>query len=129
MRLTALLRSCGAFEAFRTADRSLLRAPRVLEFLLLDRACPRAVLFCLEPVPALARHDRGDADRPERAIGRLTSELSFAELAELLGGRLAPLLGRVLAGIDDAGREIASSFFSTRVLVPGAYAQAQQQQQ
>jgi uncharacterized alpha-E superfamily protein len=129
VRLTALLRSCGAFEAFRTAERSLLRAPRVLEYLLLDRSCPRSVLFCLDACLRSLGAIAGASDRPERTIGRVTSELAFVELSELHGRRLAPLLDRVLAGIDGAGREIAATFFSTRVLVPGAYAQAQQQQQ
>jgi uncharacterized alpha-E superfamily protein len=129
VRLTALLKACGAFEAFRQAESSVLRVERVLEYLLLDRAGPRTVLFCLDACLRSLEKIAGTSDRPERAIGRLTSELSFLELSDLHGVQLAPLLERVLRGVADAGDEIASTFFTTRVLVPGAYAQAQQQQQ
>jgi uncharacterized alpha-E superfamily protein len=126
--LTALLKLCGAFEAFRKAESSWLRASRVLEYLLLDRACPRTVLFCLENCRR-SLEAIGGADRPVRALGRLTSELVFLELSELQGDRLRHLLERVLSGIEAAGEEIASTFFTTLAFVPGAYAQAQQQQQ
>jgi uncharacterized alpha-E superfamily protein len=106
-----------------------MRATRVLEYLLLDRDCPRTVLFCLDACLRSLEKIAGTSDRPERAIGRLTSELSFVEISELHGAQLDALLDRVLRGIANAGDEIASTFFTTRVLVPGAYAQAQQQQQ
>ncbi len=128
-RLSALLKTCGAFEAFRKAESSALRAPRILEYLLLDRACPRTVLFCLDACRHSVRQISGSSDRPERALGRLTSELSFLEPANLHGPQLTPLLGRLLDGIGEAGSAIAESYFTTLALVPGAYAQAQQQQQ
>ncbi len=129
VRLTALLKACGAFEAFRKAESSVTRAPRVLEYLLLDRRCPRTVLFCLEECRGSLERIAGSSDRPERTIGRLASELSFLEIAELHSEQLGPRLNRLIEGIAAAGAEIASTYFATRVLVPGAYAQAQQQQQ
>jgi uncharacterized alpha-E superfamily protein len=127
-RLTSLLKSCGAFEAYRKTDRSVLRAQRILEYLLLDRSSPRTVLFCLDACLGSLERIAGTSDRPQRAIGRLTSELSFLDAAELRGEDLGRLLERLLEGIASAGDEIATTFFTTRVLVPGAYAHAQQQQ-
>ena len=100
----------------------------MLEYLLLDRACPRTVLFCLEGCRR-SLEAIGGGGSPERAIGRLTSELVFLEFTELEGERLNHLLERVLQGIASTGEEIASTFFKTHAFVPGAYAQAQQQQQ
>jgi uncharacterized alpha-E superfamily protein len=128
VRLTSLLKACGAFEAFRKAERSVMRAPRVLEYLLLDRLCPRTVLFCLEECRQSLERIAGSSDRPERAIGRLASELSFLEMADLHDEQLGPRIDRILEGIAAGGGEIAAAYFATRVLVPGAYAQAQQQQ-
>jgi uncharacterized alpha-E superfamily protein len=128
VRLTALLKSCGAFEAFRKAERSFLRPSRVLEYLLLDRSCPRTVLFCLDACLASLAAISGASDRPERALGRLAAELSFLDVAELGGAHLEPLLGRILSGIGAAGNELAEAYFTTRAFVPGPYAQAQQQQ-
>jgi uncharacterized alpha-E superfamily protein len=127
--VNGLLRSCGAFEAFRKSERSEHRASRVLEYLLLDRGSPRTVLFCLDACLGSLERIAGPSDRPERAIGRLTAELAFLDAAELHGPRLRTQLDRSLEGIASAGDEIASTFFTTRALVPGAFAHAQQQQQ
>ncbi len=127
-RLTTVLKSCGALEAFRKAGTELPQTPAVLEYLLLDRACPRSVLFCLEACRRSLEAIGGASERPARAMGRLTSELSFLDFSELNGDELSALLDRLLLGIATAGEEIATTFFTTRVLVPGAFAQAQAQQ-
>jgi uncharacterized alpha-E superfamily protein len=129
VRLTALLRSCAAFEAFRKAERSYLRAPRVLEYLLLDRSCPRTVLFCLDACLRSLAAISGGSDRTGRAFGRLAAELSFLDAGDLQGAHLEPLLDRLIRGIDTAGGELAEAYFTTRAFVPGPFAQAQQQQQ
>ena len=113
----------------RKADRSYLRPPRVLEYLLLDRSCPRTVLFCLDACLASLAAISGDSDRPERAFGRLGADLSFLDVSELAGPRVEPLLDGILRGIDASGNELADAYFTTRVFVPGPYTQAQQQQQ
>ena len=129
-RLTALLKSCGVARGVSQGRRARhCEPPAVLEYLLLDRACPRTVLFCLDACRRSLETISGTSDRPERAVGRLTSELSFLEVSELQGGRLEPLLERLLRGIAAAGGDVAETFFTTRVLVPGAYAQAEAQQQ
>jgi uncharacterized alpha-E superfamily protein len=127
-RLSELLRSCGAFEAFRQAETDRLRSPRVFEYLLLERRFPRAVLFCLELCLSAMDAISGGSDRPARAVGRIASELSFVDVPSLHGSSTAPLLERLLRGIDHAGGEIASAYFTTRMILPGPYAQAQQQQ-
>ncbi len=75
-RLSSLLKSCGAFEAFRKQESDELRAAQVVAFLLLGRRFPRAVCFCSELSMNAIRAISGDALRPERAIGRVFSELS-----------------------------------------------------
>jgi uncharacterized alpha-E superfamily protein len=127
-RLTALLKSCGVYEAFRRAERSQFDAERVLGYVLLERASPRTVLFCLNAcLDSLASISQGSGD-PARVLGRLAAELSFLDVSELRDGQFEPLLARVLRDIDGAGSEVATAYFTTRVIVPGPYAQAQQQQ-
>jgi uncharacterized alpha-E superfamily protein len=125
--LSNLLKSCGAFEAFRKQESDELRAARVVAFLLLERRLPRAVCFSLELCLNAIRAISGDAVRPERAIGRLVAELEYAELREL-DETTTVLLDRVLQGITDAAHEIATGYFTTRSIPPGPYAQQQQQQ-
>jgi uncharacterized alpha-E superfamily protein len=126
--LSSLLRSCGAFEAFRKQGSDELSAAPVVAFLLLQRRLPRAVAFCLEHSLSSIRAISGDALRPERAIGRVFAELSFTDLHEL-DASLQTLLGRVMQSLADAADEIAAGYFTTRVVPPGPYAQQQQQQQ
>ena len=128
--LSSLLKSCGAFEAFRKQDSDELRAARVVAFLLLERRLPRAVALLPRAVPELDPGDLGPRPmRPERAIGRLFAELSFTDLPEL-DATTVLLLERVhRASLADATDEIAAGYFTTRVVPPGPYAQQQQQQQ
>ncbi len=127
-RLTTLLKSCGGFEAFRKQESDQLRAPRVVEYLLLEPRFPRSVLFCVElSLNAIRAISGSSSERPERAVGRLYAELSFADATDLV--RVQPLLGRVAVSIDEAAGEVAAAYFTTRVILPGPYAQQQQQQQ
>jgi uncharacterized alpha-E superfamily protein len=125
--LSALLRSCGAFEAYRKQGSDELRAAPVVAYLLLERSVPRAVNFCLEQSLRSIRAISGDALRPERAIGRVFAELSFTDLHEL-DPSTELLLERVRRGLGESAEEIAASYFTTRVIPPGPYAQQQQQQ-
>jgi uncharacterized alpha-E superfamily protein len=96
-------------------------------FLLLGRRFPRAVCFCSELSMNAIRAISGGALRPERAIGRVFSELAFTELHEL-DEPTQMLLWRVSRGLADAADEIAAGYFTTRVVPPGPYAQQQAQQ-
>jgi uncharacterized alpha-E superfamily protein len=126
--LSNLLKSCGAFDAFRKQESDELRAARVVAFLLLGQRLPRAVCFCLEQCLNSIRAITGEGARPDRAIGRIFAELAFTELHEL-DELTALLLRRVMRGLADAADEIAGDYFTTRVIPPGPYAQQQQQQQ
>ena len=127
-RLARLLKSCGAFEAFRKQESDELRPAQVVAYLLLERRLPRAVCFSLELALAAIRAISGPVLRPEMAIGRVFSELAFTELLTL-DASTELLLGRVIAGLGDAADEIAAGYFTTRVIPPGPYAQQMQQQQ
>ncbi len=126
--LSNLLRSCGAFDAFRKQGSDELRAEPVVSYLLLERSVPRAVNFCLEQSLNSIRAISGDALRPERAIGRVFAELSFTDL-HTLDASTELLLERVRRGLAESADEIGTSYFTTRVIPPGPYAQQQQQQQ
>jgi uncharacterized alpha-E superfamily protein len=122
-RMVHTLKCVGSMEAYRKHENDRLAAARVVAYLLLDRQAPRAVLFCLERCLAAIRSISANAERPERAIGRIVAELSFTDV----GYDVAALLTRVLRGIDETAAEIASAYFTTRVILPGPYAQQQQQ--
>jgi uncharacterized alpha-E superfamily protein len=126
-RLSDLLKSCGGFEACRKQEHDELRPARVFDFLLRERRFPRAVLFCLERCLGAIREISGHSARPERAIGRVSAELAFSDCSELDIDSTSALLGRVLRSIDEAGSEIAASYFTTQLASTGPYAHQQQQ--
>jgi uncharacterized alpha-E superfamily protein len=126
--LSELLKSCGAFESARKEQHDELRPIPVIDFLLRERRFPRSVLFCLERCLGSIRAISGSGARPERALGRISAELEFTELRELDVGGIEALIARVLQATEEAGDELASSYFTTRVVLAGPYARHQQQQ-
>ena len=128
-RLGALLRSCGAFEAFRRHPGARFDHDSVTAFLVLEESFPRSVRACLssarDTVTTIA--ERGDP--PTRMLTRLLAELELFELSPHGGTALRELLERVVAGIAAAGEEIGHAFFTTHTIASAPMAQAAQQQQ
>ena len=127
-RLSSLLRSCGGFEAFRRHESEEVQGERVVEFLLLDRSFPRSVLFCAERCLEAVQFISGNSQQPERSLGKLVALLAFADVPQLEPPSLEALLDEVLAGVQAVGRELGGAYFAMRVVLPGPYAQQQQQQ-
>ena len=132
----ALLKSCSAFEPYRRSH-SQLQPWRVVDFLLLDRAFPRSVAFCLEQTRAsLLRISGSPPERPanpaERLLGRLCAELTYLDIREALAD-LHVYLDDMQHKINAIGDAIAQSYFVPSVLPPASlvapYREAQQQQQ
>jgi uncharacterized alpha-E superfamily protein len=140
LALMNLLKSCGAFEPFRRHHGSQLQAAAVAEYLLLSPHFPRAVLFCLDRCARAvatvaqpqARAD-GRLDPPARLLGKLRADLSYLDVAEVLGNGLSPLLEGLLRTVHRVGDEVTRTYFNTRVILPaadrGGAAPRQQQQQ
>jgi uncharacterized alpha-E superfamily protein len=131
-QLTALLKSCGGFEALlRQETSSQLRSERVVAFLLLDREFPRAMLFCLENGLARLTELSGATGQPQRMLGRLCSELVFSDPRDVLIAPLRTTLEPLLARIDMVGMDIAATYFNTQAIgvASVAVAAAAQQQQ
>lgn len=126
-RLSSLLRSCGGFEAFRRHESQEVQSERVVDFLLLDPSFPRSVLFCAERCLDAVRVISGSSKQPERSLGKLVARLAFADVSLLEPPHLAGLLDEVLAGVHAVGSELGGAYFATRVVLPGPYAQQQQQ--
>jgi uncharacterized alpha-E superfamily protein len=135
LQLIALLRSCSAFEPYRRASAGQINVVNVVEYLLLNREFPRAVLFCLnscqqtldrigEDVTASAR-----ADPPRRALGRLAADLDYLDIQEVLGENMDPFLSRFLVRLNSIGDDISRLYFNTSVILPDERPRQQQQQQ
>ena len=83
------LRSVSGFEAFRAEFGSATDRPSVARFLMQSRIFPRSVLFSLERAEShvLALDGGETRSAPRQLLGRVRSELEFADLAlELADG-------------------------------------------
>lgn len=139
LQLIATLKSCSAFEAFRKQSVEPLRAWRVVEFLLLNQAFPRAVLFCLKRsqqavdyvgnLSAASASGAAHCVKPHRALGRLCSELEYLDIRDVLDDRMHPFLSHLLRRINEAADDVAQAFFNTHVVLPSPRRQQAQQQQ
>jgi uncharacterized alpha-E superfamily protein len=113
---TALLKSVGAFEAFRKTDQALTPAG-IIAYVMLDARFPGAIRYSIERVEqalrAVCPRDRADeGNEAERCAGRLLASLVHARAAELVpDGLHAYLTGLIQqsAALHDA---IVLIFFS-----------------
>jgi uncharacterized alpha-E superfamily protein len=133
LQLIALLRSCSAFEPFQRAAAGTLTARAVVEYLLLDREFPRAVLFCvnrcLRALDLMDAEAAARPDHPRRTLGRLAADLEYLDPGEILGERMDPFLNRLLLRLNAAGDDVARLYFSASVILPDQRPRQQQQQQ
>jgi uncharacterized alpha-E superfamily protein len=135
LQLIALLRSCSAFEPYRRASIGQINVANVVEYLLLDREFPRAVMFCLnsclETLDCIGEEPTAPAksNPPRRALGRLAADLEYLDIQDVLGENIDPFLGRFLIRLNAVGDEISRLYFNTSVILPDERPRQQQQQQ
>ena len=134
-QLIALLRSCSAFEPFRRAAQGALSLERVVDYLMMDRSFPRAILFCLthslQAVETLGHEHSplGRFEHPRRSLGRLSADLEYMDTNDLFGDSMDPYLNKLLVRMNAISDDVARAYFTTRVILPDSRPQHQQQQQ
>jgi uncharacterized alpha-E superfamily protein len=114
---TSTLRACSAHDAYLRTYQQGVEAPRVLEFLLVDRLFPRSVFHALSAgEDALARLDpasgRSALDEPaRRTIGQARSDLEFLSAANLLDD-LPERLHELQRTVSTVSQEVTRRLFS-----------------
>lgn len=112
----AVLRSASAFEMYRKRHGRI--SPRgVVEFLMLDREFPRAIQFCLLAAQGSLHAISGTPMGtfrfpPERLLGQLCSDLSFASVDEIISGGLHEYLDELQTKMNQLGSGIHDMFFA-----------------
>jgi len=135
LQLIALLRSCSAFEPYRRASAGLINVENVIEYLLLNREFPRAVLFCLNFCLQTLDNIGGDpttlakGNPARRALGRLAADLEYLDIQEILSENMDPFLRRFLIRLNSVGDDISRLYFNTSAILPDERPRQQQQQQ
>jgi uncharacterized alpha-E superfamily protein len=116
IRWAAVLRSASAFEMYRKGHGRI--SPRgVVEFLLLNRDFPRAVQYCLltarDSLHAISGTPLGAFRHPpEKALGQLCSDLSFASVQEIIDYGLHEYVDELQTKMNQVGAGIHDTFFA-----------------
>ncbi len=123
----ALLHSVSGYEMFRRRHGRIL-PDKVVEFLVLDREFPRAVLSCLlraeESLLALSGTPMGSfRNDAERRLSRLRSGIAYASVQEIISQGLHEFLDDLQTGLLKVGDSISGAFFA---LEAASAAQSQQ---
>lgn len=116
---TAVLQSVSALEMYRQKH-GMVRLDRTAEFLILDAVFPRSVRNCLRradaSLHAITRSPAGTfRDEAERQLGRLTSELDYTAIGEVIIAGLHEYLDTLQAKLNGVGDALRNSFFAPRL--------------
>jgi uncharacterized alpha-E superfamily protein len=116
----ALLRSASALEMYRQRHGRISPA-NVVDFLVLDREFPRAVLHCLtranEALHAISGSELGSfANFPEQRLGQLQSQLAYTSATDIINSGLHEFVDRLQKRLNLVGEAIFESFFALPVL-------------
>ncbi len=112
----AVLRSASAFEMYRQ-HYGVIQPDQVVEFLLLDRDFPRAVLYCLNRAEESLRaisgtHEGMFHSLPEQRLGQLRSEFMYMRVEEIISAGLHEFLDNTQYRLNVVGQAIFDRFFS-----------------
>jgi len=116
LQWAAVLRSASAFEMYRKRHGRI--SPKgVVEFLVLSRDFPRAILFCLmsarDSLHAISGTPLGTFNHPaEKLLGQLCSDLSFTSVEEIIKGGLHEYLDELQTKVNAVGAGIYETFFA-----------------
>ncbi len=114
----AVLRSGSAFEMYRR-QYGVIAPDKVVEFLLLDREFPRAVLYSLNRAEESLRAITGSLEGtfqsvPEQRLGQLRSDLTYMRVEEIIASGLHEFLDNFQKRLITVGDAIYDNFFSLR---------------
>lgn len=113
----AVLKSVGAFEAFRKTFRQGVTPARVAQFLLLNTQFPASVRHSIGRVDGCLRRISGNRDvvpsnEAERESGRLYNELNFMRAEDIIASGLHEFLEGVQERCSNVGDAIYRTYLS-----------------
>jgi uncharacterized alpha-E superfamily protein len=115
---SALLKSASAFEMYRKKFRRI-RPSEVAVFLIQDLEFPRSIRYCLIRAQISLHEITGNyigtfENKAERQLGRLRSELDYANIDEMISVGLHEFLDDFQTNLFGVGESIFETFFPLR---------------
>jgi len=112
----ALLKSVSAYDMYRKTYGKLTPS-LISQFLILDKVFPRAIMRCLwqaeESLHTISGSGEGFSNTPEKLLGKLKSQLEFAEIDDIFSTGLHEYLDNIQIQLNDVSTAISEVFFST----------------
>jgi uncharacterized alpha-E superfamily protein len=130
---SALLRSASALEMYRQRH-GQIDAASVVEFLVLDREFPRAILYCLTKANESLHSISGTAvggfaNGAEQQLGQLRSELAYASAAQIVARGLHEFVDDLQTRLNLVSEAVHEAFFAMRPLESAMIGRQRQNQQ
>jgi uncharacterized alpha-E superfamily protein len=112
---SAVLRSCSAWDAYKTIHGAEVNPRLVAEFLLLNEDFPRSVRFCVSNLNDALRHISGVqpgrfCNDAEKLAGRLVAELQFSTIDEIFEQGLHGYLDLLQIKLNDIGATMFNAY-------------------
>jgi uncharacterized alpha-E superfamily protein len=112
---TAVLKSVGAFEAFRKAHRFGITPSKVISFLVLNPAFPSSICYAINKADSAlcgisGMQGQQVTNRAERLIGRLKADLAYLTTEEIIATGLHQFLDQVQLRCNEIGNAISESY-------------------
>jgi uncharacterized alpha-E superfamily protein len=112
----AVLRSCCSIEAYRRNHVGDMDPLKVAAFLLLENNFPRSVRYSVHHAHEAIAKLRTEINPPtidnaERILGRLDTQLEYAEMSEILNEGLPAYLQKIQFQIGEAAMAVQKAYF------------------
>jgi len=131
---SAVLRSCSAWDAYKTIYGADIHPRTIAEFLLMSDNFPRSVLFCVSELNRAIRRISGVTDGhfcndAEKLTGRLLAELQFSTVDEVFDSGLHKYLDDVQTKLNNIGFALFRAYIFQPFEHPDAQHMVQQEEQ
>jgi uncharacterized alpha-E superfamily protein len=118
----ALLKSASALDMYRRKYEQIT-PDSVVQFLMLDRFFPRAILYCVINAESSLHSITGTPvgtfhNEAERRMGRLHAELNYARIDEIIKEGLHEYLDKFQTELNNVGDAIKDTFLAVSPAVP-----------
>lgn len=117
---SAILRSCSAWDAYKSIYGAEVNPKLVAEFLLFNEDFPRSVRFCITELNRALRRISGVAEgrfsnSAEKLAGRLAAELQFSTVDEVFAEGLHAYLDRLQTRLNEIGNAMFEAYIFQKI--------------
>jgi len=117
LELSAILRSCSAWDAYKAAYGAEVRPEWVAEMLLFSDDFPRSVRFCVEKLDDALRRISGVAPRrfsndSEKLSGRLLADLEYGSCDEVTAVGIHDYVDQLQVKLNNIGEALFNAYIS-----------------